>query len=127
MPGERLDAIEDRLLQLERRIELIDYRVRSIEMWRNGEPVSAPPEHTVQEAPPPPPRFQPPTPPPVIAAPAPERSWEPFQRLNALQAPAEPSAQSDRDTEYFIGAKVLPWVGAFGVLGAIIYFVAWGY
>lgn len=124
MARERIDAVENRLRELERRVELIDYRLRSVEHWRTGA--------QVPEGPPPPPvalrAMRPPIdepqqearpePPPIIAG-----GW---QQVSHNQVPSGPPAVN-RDTEYDIGAKLLPKLGAMLVLGAILYFVAWGY
>ncbi|HVT11624.1 MAG TPA: DUF2339 domain-containing protein [Fimbriimonadaceae bacterium] len=115
MARERIDAVEDRLRELERRLEIIDIRLRSVERWRAGAP----------ETPRPIPQIRPveavPAPPPVIPG-----RWQRFEERLAHHPESPPQAPTG-DTEYDIGAKLLPKLGALLVLGAILYFVAWGY
>ncbi|MFI5387389.1 MAG: DUF2339 domain-containing protein [Fimbriimonadales bacterium] len=124
MARDRIDAVEDRLRNLERRLELVDYRLHSVEHWRAGSqaeavPMPVPAQETVEA---PATAEPPPTPPPFIAG-----DWQRIQeRIVPVQAPAA-QTQPERDTEYAIGAKLLPKLGALLVLGAILYFVAWGY
>lgn len=119
MDSQRIDGIEDRLRQLERRLEFVDYRLRSLENTRDGaEPVATPPPFRPAE-----PRSQTgqaPAPPPVIQRP-------PLD-LQRLAAPGpSPEAKRNDDTEYMIGAKLLPKLGAGLVLLGVLFFVAWGY
>jgi hypothetical protein len=123
MEPDRLAAMEARLQELEKRVSALDGVSRVTEYV-------APP----QPPPPPPPRIQPP---PVQQyqgwqtaenAPPPRPVWERMEHLRGQHqdAPQQPRAQS-QDTEYFIGAKILPWVGALVVLSAVLYFVQWGF
>jgi hypothetical protein len=121
MDPDRLAAMEARLRELEKRVSALDRVPQATEFV-------APPQ-----PPPPPPRIKPPLVQyqpwqPKQDAPPPRPVWERMehlreQRQDALQQPRA----LNQDTEYFIGAKILPWVGALVVLSAVLYFVQWGF
>lgn len=62
----------------------------------------------------------PPEPPPILLG-----GWQQVQQRVA--EPPPPQKRPEADTEYAIGAKLLPKLGALLVLGAVLYFVSWAY
>jgi len=135
MARDRVSVVEDRMQGLEHRVELMEYRLRSLEIWRGGERPATPPPppaDRVNVEPVPEEARQPvysPTPPPILRpTPNPKFGWPQEHATTPAQPkPAPEPARDQPDTEYMIGAKLLPKLGAGLVLLAILFFVAWGY
>lgn len=129
MALDRIEVIENRLSVLEHQLELFSYRLRSIEQWRVGKPYDVPPPQANPMPQPQP--MQQAAPPPIIQPGARREDQRPPVTVPpAWSAPPRqdaPPQMAKPDTEYMIGAKVLPKIGAVLVLLGLLSLVAWGY
>lgn len=141
MASDNIGLLDDQLRQLQRRVDLIDYRLHSLELWRGGQQETAPPPMPLQQEAPKEAEIpvetrpvQPVVPPPVIRQPVVQQSeapspyvWQPrVEEINERTSQIPPPKEA-QDTEYMIGAKLLPKLGAGLVLLGVLFFVAWGY
>ncbi len=132
MENDRTDEILERLRSMERRVDDLTLRLEKLE-WatprqaRPAPPIQPPPviesgpSYARQAAPPPPP--------PQVQTPAPQASPPSFQYQQPKpQPPRESKPQGPKlDTEYLIGAKILPKVGAGLVVLGLTFLVVLAY